>query len=75
MRTFLTLCDRFVATIADVLLAFFAQPMFFVCLDTTFMVAFLPFGFSFYTAALTGESGAGGRSNRKRNGKSDNYHW
>ena len=51
--------DRFVAAIVSVLLAFFAKPMFFVCLNATFVVAFLAFGFSFHATALTGEGGAG----------------
>jgi len=58
MRTLLTLSDRFVATIVSVLLAFFAKLMFFVCLNATFVVAFLAFGFGFHAAALTGEDGA-----------------
>ena len=75
MRTLLTLSDRFVATIVSILLTLFAQFVFFVRLDATFVVALLSFSLGFHATALTGESGAGGRSNRKRYGKSDNYHW
>ena len=50
--------DRFVAAIVSVLLAFFAKPMFFVCLNATFVVAFLAFGFGFHATALAGEDGA-----------------
>ena len=62
--------DRFVAAIVSVLLAFFAKPMFFVCLNATFVVAFLAFGFSFYATALTGEGGAGAHDKRRCKDKS-----
>jgi len=70
MRTLLTLSDRFVATIVSVLLAFFAKLMFFVCLNATFVVAFLAFGFSFHATALTGEGGAGAHDKRRCKDKS-----
>ena len=70
MRTLLTLSDRFVATIVSVLLAFCTKLTFFVCLNATFVVAFLTFGFSFHATALTGEGGAGAHDKRRCKDKS-----
>lgn len=59
MRALRSLGDRLVTTIVDVFLAALTEFVCFVCLDTTFMLAFLALGLCFYATALTGKHRAG----------------
>ena len=70
VRALFALSYSLVAAIVSILLALFAQFVFLVCLEATFVLAFLSFSLGFQATALTGESGADAHDKRRCKDKS-----